>query len=81
MNIGCDLVERSDRPGGETASSCRSSPDSWRDLIQEIPAGHLRDGVMEQGGHVTGLMLLCRTLAAHYMRLLSLRFKPGPCQN
>eukprot|EP00438_Fugacium_kawagutii_P024626 Skav212826 [mRNA] locus=scaffold2466:561:3704:- [translate_table: standard] len=42
-----------------------------RDLIREIPAGHLRDGVMEQGGHVTGLMLLCRTLAAHYAPLES----------
>ena len=40
-----------------------------RDLIREIPAPHLRDGLWEQGQHVPGLMLLCRQLASRYAPL------------
>lgn len=40
-----------------------------RDLIREIPPQHLRDGVWEGGQHVTGLLVLCRTLAQHYAPL------------
>jgi len=37
-----------------------------RDLVRELAPQELRDGIWEQGVHVPGLMLLCRTLARHY---------------
>ena len=37
-----------------------------RDLIRELQPQQLREGVWEQGVHVSGLLLLCRTLARHY---------------
>ena len=40
-----------------------------RELIREIPARQLRDGVYENGVHTPGLYLLCRTLANHYAPL------------
>ena len=42
-----------------------------RDLIREIPPQQLRDGLWENGQHVTGLLVLCRTLARHYAPLES----------
>lgn len=42
-----------------------------RDLIREIPPQQLRDGVWENGQHVAGLLVLCRTLARHYAPLES----------
>ena len=40
-----------------------------RDLVREIPSQHLRDGVIENGQHLPGLMILCRTLANHFAPL------------
>ena len=37
-----------------------------RDLVRELQPQELRDGIWEQGTHIPGLMLLCRTLARHY---------------
>ena len=42
-----------------------------RDLIREINPQHLREGIHEQGVHIPGLMLLCRTLANHFAPLES----------
>ena len=42
-----------------------------RDLIREINPQHLREGLHEQGVHIPGLMLLCRTLANHFAPLES----------
>lgn len=40
-----------------------------RELVREIPAQHLRDGIHENGQHIPGLMLLCRTLAQRFAPL------------
>ena len=37
-----------------------------RDLVRELAPQELRDGIWEQGTHIPGLMLLCRTLARRY---------------
>ena len=42
-----------------------------RDLIREINPQHLRDGIHENGVHIPGIMLLCRTLANHFAPLES----------
>lgn len=42
-----------------------------RDLVREIPPQHFREGVWENGVHVTGLLVLCRTLTRHYAPLES----------
>ena len=42
-----------------------------RDLVREIPAGQLRDGIWEGNIHVPGLMLVCRTLAQRFAPLES----------
>ena len=42
-----------------------------RDLVREIPAGHMRDGIWEGNIHVPGLMLVCRTLAQRFAPLES----------
>ena len=41
-----------------------------RDWIRELPP-QLREGVMEQGHHIPGLILLCGTLANHFAPLES----------
>ena len=40
-----------------------------RELVREIPAQQLRDGIHENGQHIPGLMLLCRTLAQRFAPL------------
>eukprot|EP00435_Cladocopium_sp_Y103_P070385 s66_g35.t1 len=42
-----------------------------RDLVREIPAQQLRDGVWEGNMHIPGLMLVCRTLAQRFAPLES----------
>ena len=42
-----------------------------RDLIREINPQHLRDGIHENGVHIPGIMLVCRTLANHFAPLES----------